>query len=222
MADAAGGARHESVLLLHNVGKRQNFGTLLRSAQAFGVSEIAVAGSEKLRTFGNQGTASHCEIKPFGKLEDAVQHYRARGFRVCGVEITDTAVPVETHPFEGSTVFMVGNEGTGMTEKQLAACDGFVYIPQFSGATASLNVATAGAIVLHHFATWAGFTPQPREGQKFVTEEPRGKLEVFENPTEAEAALVAEKRAARARKRQAAEADIPAEEDAEGAAEDAA
>ena len=38
-----------------------------------------------------------------------------------------------------------------------------------------------------------------------MTTEPRGKLEVFENPTEAEASLIAEKRAARARKRQAAE-----------------
>ena len=64
---------------------------------------------------------------------------------------------------------MLGNEGVGMTEKQLQACDFFVYIPQFTGATASLNVAIAGSIVLHHFASWAGLIEQPRDGYKSRT-----------------------------------------------------
>lgn len=44
----------------------------------------------------------------------------------------------------GPTAFMFGNEGTGMTEKQLRLCDSLVYIPQFGYGTASLNVSNAG------------------------------------------------------------------------------
>ena len=62
---------------------------------------------------------------------------------LCGVEITEGAAGVHKHPFRGSTAFLMGNEGHGLTEAQLAACDHFVYIPQHSTATASLNVNAA-------------------------------------------------------------------------------
>ena len=46
-------------------------------------------------------------------------------------------------------------------------CDHFVYIPQYSDKTASLNVAIAGSIIFHHFALWAQFKESSREGEKF-------------------------------------------------------
>jgi tRNA G18 (ribose-2'-O)-methylase SpoU len=36
-------------------------------------------------------------------------------------------------------------------------CDFFVYIPQYTEKTASLNVSVAAGIIFHHFALWAGF-----------------------------------------------------------------
>lgn len=56
----------------------------------------------------------------------------------------------------GPTAFMLGNEGHGMTDRQMALCDRFVYISQYGAGTASLNVAVAASIVLHQFALWAG------------------------------------------------------------------
>ena len=63
---------------------------------------------------------------------------------------------------------MLGNEGQGLSEKQISLCDKFVYIPQYGSGTASLNVAVACSIVLHNFAIWAGYHEREREGQKFV------------------------------------------------------
>lgn len=59
-----------------------------------------------------------------------------------------------------------------MNERQLSLCDHFVYIPQFSKGTASLNVNVAASIVMHHFSTWAGYEEAPREEDraKFVVE----------------------------------------------------
>lgn len=157
----------------------------MRSACAFGVTEVLVVGAKKLALFGNQGTAGHAATSHFESLEVAKAELTARGARLCGVEIDDSAVPVHQCPFTGSTAFMLGNEGCGMTPAQRAACDFFVYIPQHSGATASLNVAVAGSIVLHHFALWASMPEQPR----------------FQQPTEAERQEMERKRAERTAKR---------------------
>jgi hypothetical protein len=62
-------------------------------------------------------------------------------------------------------------QGHGLSEKQVAACDAFVYVPQYGDGTASLNVTVATSIVLQHFAQWAGYQEHGREGQKFVVGE---------------------------------------------------
>lgn len=53
-------------------------------------------------------------------------------------------------------------------------CDRFVYIPQYGAGTASLNVAVAASIVLHHYAVWAGHPERSRQGYKYdVAERPQ-------------------------------------------------
>ncbi len=152
-------------LLLHNVGKKQNFGQLIRSAMAFGVAEVGVVGAKKLQDlslFGNQGTSGHVNFKFFDALDEAVAYFKGKqehknenengGVDICGIEISADSRPVcavekranldngdgtasVKYAFRRSTVFMLGNEGTGLSEKQLAVCDYLTYIPQYSGAT---------------------------------------------------------------------------------------
>jgi tRNA C32,U32 (ribose-2'-O)-methylase TrmJ len=155
---------HTSILVLHNVSKKRNFGELIRTAAAMGVAEIVVVGAQKLQSFGAQGTTSHMRFSHFRSLGDAVEYMKVtRGMSIAGVEIASGAQPVQTHPFVGSTAFMMGNEGQGLTAAQMEACDQLVYIPQHSAATASMNVNAACAVVLHHFATWAAFPEHTRD-----------------------------------------------------------
>ena len=93
-------------------------------------------------------------------------YLKQQGVTLCGIEIVPEAQSITTHPFRGSTCFMAGNEGEGLTELQKSLCDHFVYIPQYGNGTASLNVSTATAIVLHHFSWWAGYTEQKRENNR--------------------------------------------------------
>ena len=123
-----------SILVLHNVAKKKNFGDLIRSAAAMGVEEIIVVGAKNLATHGAQGCASHVKFSHFLNFK--------------------TACPY--------------NEGQGLTPQQIEACEQFVYIPQHSDATASLNVNAACAVVLHHFAMWAALPEAPREGYKYL------------------------------------------------------
>lgn len=54
-----------------------------------------------------------------------------------------------------------------MSASELAACQTLVYIPQHGPGTASLNVAVAASVVLHHFATWAAYPERSRTHAKF-------------------------------------------------------
>lgn len=190
-------------MLVYNIGKKKNFGDILRSAAAFGVKEVFIVGAKKLSLFGNQGTQRFCKFRHFDTLSEAKAELQSKGIKLIGIEITDAAVPIQSHPFSGPTCFMSGNEGTGMNELQLEACDSFVYIPQYSGATASLNVATATGIVFHHFALWADKPQQAREGFKFVVDAPPSHL----NPSEEMLREAEEKREARRRKREELQVD---------------
>lgn len=228
------GAPIRSYLLLCNIGKKQNFGQLVRSAVAFGVAEIGVVGCKKIRDlqlFGDQGTSAHAKFRFFDTIASAKAWYVEHGVDVCGIEISNdsrvlarvepiysgenlgrededassTNIPptFRLHqPFRRSTAFLLGNEGTGMSEKQLEICDLLTYIPQHSAGTASLNVLVAGSIVLAQFALVANFSESHREGGKFLVAQPRKGLAAFENPTEEEADEVERKREERRLKRQ--------------------
>jgi len=70
---------------------------------------------------------------------------------VIGIEISPHSVSLEDLPFMASIAFMPGNEGTGLSKQQQGMCDGYVYIPQYGSATASLNVHIASTVVLHKY-----------------------------------------------------------------------
>ena len=155
--------------MLHNVAKKKNFGELIRTAAALGVDEIVVVGAQKLSSFGAHGTVGYVKFSHFDRMNDAVSYlHDVCSARICGVEITPDSKPVQAHPFGGNTAFLMGNEGQGLTPSQIGICDQFVYIPQHSNATASLNVNAACAVVLHQFAMWAAYPEASRDGFKYV------------------------------------------------------
>ncbi|KAK4773186.1 hypothetical protein SAY87_028205 [Trapa incisa] len=141
----------ESYVVVHNIAKRHNVGTLTRSATAFGVSELILVGRRDFNSFGSHGSTSHLRFRHFHSLIEARSFLKEKDCDICGVEITDGAVAVNEHPFKRSTAFLLGNEGTGLSAKECEICDFFVYIPHYGGGTASLNVTIAASIVLHHF-----------------------------------------------------------------------
>lgn len=157
--------------MVHNIAKRHNVGTLARSATAFGVSEMILVGRRDFNAFGSHGSTSHVNFRHFHSLSDARVFLKSKDCDICGVEITDNAVDVTQHPFKKSTAFLLGNEGMGLSAKECEICDFFVYIPQYGGGTASLNVTVAASIVLHHFGVWAGFSERTRDGNKYVVAE---------------------------------------------------
>lgn len=167
-------------LLLHNVTKPKNFGMLLRSAAAFNCDKIFVISKSEEQTkksklfaqfklgFGDKGTALKLDYEVFTSIDQAKQFFVANGILVVGVEITENSLSVSKSPFHGNTVFVLGNEGEGLIPAIKKICDYFIYIPQYTNKTASLNVANAGSIIFHRFADWAKYDESPIFGEKFV------------------------------------------------------
>jgi tRNA G18 (ribose-2'-O)-methylase SpoU len=54
-------------MLMFNIQKQKNFGTIIRSAAAFGIDEVFLVGTnhKKMTTFGSQGTANKTNYRIF-------------------------------------------------------------------------------------------------------------------------------------------------------------
>lgn len=160
----------ECRVIIYNVAKKQNIGTIIRSAVAFGASQIGVIGARKVGTFGNQNTTRYIPVVVYEDLKACVESLREENFNIYGVEILAESKDVATFDFKGNSAFFMGNEGSGLSQNVIDVCDGFVYIPQYGHGTASLNVSTACAMILNHFARWANYTETGFEGQKFIVD----------------------------------------------------
>ena len=172
-------------LIITNISKRQNIKSLLQLAVAYGIQTIFVVGQRAFNfdlidsivqeddgtttktttidippTIQDHIRNNKLKILKFDKLEECITHIKSiqtspTQIQVLGVEIDKSSINLETEPFIGSTAFMMGNEGSGMTEKQMSVCDGFIRISQYGGGTASLNVSVAAGLVLHRFYHWS-------------------------------------------------------------------
>jgi len=90
-------------------------------------------------------------VQHFEKWKQFVEYVQSQRILLIGVEIHVDAKFID-HYFEVSLhhdlAFLMGNEGQGLSDKQMTVCDGFVRIPQYGNGTASLNVNVAASIIL--------------------------------------------------------------------------
>ncbi|ETW04069.1 hypothetical protein H310_04446 [Aphanomyces invadans] len=145
-------------LIINNIQKRKNIRDMLLSAAAFGVVEVLVVG-QKLLSFDQAMNIEDVlpnfqfpfRITRFATLGECRAHLVAvePTVTILGIEILHNAKSVnDPDVFAGPTAVMAGNEGSGLSDAQLAICDRFVYIPQYGGGTASLNVTVATRLAI--------------------------------------------------------------------------
>lgn len=132
-----------------------NFGSLIRSAEAFGASGVlATPGTvgpwndKALRASVGSVFRTPVVSSTLGDLASL----RERGVRfvaAVGEGIgTDEIAEIGEADFTGSTALLIGNEGAGLSRELLELADVRVTIP-CSGLVESLNAAVAGSILLY-------------------------------------------------------------------------
>ena len=143
-------------LVLDSLEDPQNFGTLLRSAEAAGVHGVVFptkrqAPLSPAAVKASAGAVEHLHLAPVDDLAGALADLHARGLRIVGAD-ADAPLSVREADLRGPLAIVVGSEGQGLGPAVRRRCDLLVRIPM-RGAVGSLNASVAGSILLYEAAT---------------------------------------------------------------------
>jgi 23S rRNA (guanosine2251-2'-O)-methyltransferase len=155
LARAAGAGHDPLILVLENLQDPTNFGTLLRSAEAAGVDGVvfparAAAPLSAAAVKASAGASEHLLLARVDSLGQSLRDLQAAGLRLVAAEQEAPATAWETD-LRGALGIVVGSEGEGVSGATRRRMDLLVRFPM-SGHVASLNAATAGALLLFEVA----------------------------------------------------------------------
>jgi TrmH family RNA methyltransferase len=148
----------EPILALDHISDPGNLGTIVRTADWFGIRHI-VCSPDCVEFYNpkviqaTMGSFTHvhlhkCPLVPF--LQEAVQRRRVLGTFLNGQ-------PVNECTFQGNDIVIIGNESNGISTEVAAAVTHRITIPSAAKGcetAESLNAAVAAAVVMYR---WRGF-----------------------------------------------------------------
>ena len=139
------------ILVLAALQDPGNLGTILRSAEAFGASGIvALPGTvSPWNAKAVRASAGSVFRMPFisTTAEECFTSLRQAGVRFLTTTVR-AAQPLDICELTGAVAFLIGNEGSGVSENLAAHADEAITIP-CPGAVESLNAAVAASVLLY-------------------------------------------------------------------------
>ncbi len=157
-ADAA--LRHDFTALLEDVRSLWNVGSIFRSADGAGFSQLYLCGitgspprKEILKT--SLGAEDHVYWQCHPSALDVLCDLKQRGVKLVGLEVTEDSIllsaAVEERLLAPPLCLIVGNEVRGLSAETRAVCDLVCHLPM-RGVKESLNVAVAFGIAAYMLA----------------------------------------------------------------------
>ena len=141
------------MLLLDSLNDPQNFGTLIRTAEAVGVHGIIIPLAHTVEVtpavVNASSGASEYVLITQSNLAQAIDALKAENVWVVGLDQDGETVGVKTQRhLTGATALVVGSEGEGIRQLTRAKCDIVLKLPM-RGQVESLNAAVAGSVALY-------------------------------------------------------------------------
>jgi len=148
-------SKNPALALLGEIQDPHNVGAIIRSAAAFGISGVLIPKDRQAPITGavvkaSAGMAFRVPLVQIGNVNQAVRELKDKKFWVYGLS-GEGANTVGKELFTEASVFVVGNEATGIREKTAELCDVMLKIPMHPR-TESLNAAVSAAIVLQEWS----------------------------------------------------------------------
>ena len=138
-------------LILDDLQDPGNVGTLLRTAEAVGVDAVFMCGCCDLYNpkviRSAMGTVFRMRIIHTKSFSEVIKLLKGNSITVFASVIDENAESIINADFGGKSAMVLGNEGSGLSQNDVMLCDKKVTI-SMRGNTNSLNVASAGAILL--------------------------------------------------------------------------
>jgi tRNA G18 (ribose-2'-O)-methylase SpoU len=139
------------VLVLDHVTNSYNLGAFIRLADAFAIEKIIACGeltiSDKKLKKASRNEAKWVKVEYSDSTTDSLQQLLDQKYTIYSVELCHGSVDYSDVNYETPCVLVFGNERKGVSEAALKLSHQHIHIPM-SGMGNSLNVSTAGAIVL--------------------------------------------------------------------------
>lgn len=127
-----------------------NLSRLVRLCGCAGVTRIVTTGSDRVDARITRDASSHVQIEKRRSLIPAIQRLRRDGFRIVALEQTDESASLYAYTFPHDTALLIGHEGRGISDAELAVVDDCVEIPVY-GMPHSYNVVTATTMAVYEF-----------------------------------------------------------------------
>lgn len=159
-------------VILADIRSIHNVGSILRSADGFGVAHVYYGGytpypiqpndprlpheSRKL-TEQIHKTALGAEKLPasvHANAIDAIKAAQADGYQIAALEQHPSHISLPAFSPQSDTALLLGNELTGIPDEQISLADVILEIPMF-GQKESYNVSVAAGIALYQLRTGA-------------------------------------------------------------------
>lgn len=143
------------IVLLDELHDPHNVGAIIRSAVAFGASAILLPKHNQSPITGvviktSVGMVFRIPVVLIGNVNQTMRDLKDKGYWSYGLSM-DGDTTLSKAEFDTPTLFIVGNESTGIREKTLELCDIKLSIPMNPDCE-SLNAATAASIVLYEWS----------------------------------------------------------------------
>jgi 23S rRNA (guanosine2251-2'-O)-methyltransferase len=141
----------ELIVALDQVQDPRNLGAVCRSAELAGVAGVVIPERRAAEVTAatckaSAGAVEHLSIARVRNLADWLEEAKAAGFWIWGADAGADSPPWDAD-LSGSTVLVLGGEGSGIRPRVASACDGLVALPQ-RGKIDSLNVSAAATALL--------------------------------------------------------------------------
>jgi len=146
--------KNRHILILDHLQDPGNLGTIIRSAAAMGFTGILAVGCADLynaKTLrASMGAVFRCDIVQSVSPEEEIGLLRKEGRRVLAAALGTVSYTLGDINLLDTDCVVIGNEGHGISDALMNACDASLKIPMTDGSE-SLNAAAAAAIIMWEY-----------------------------------------------------------------------
>ncbi|MEA4812482.1 MAG: 23S rRNA (guanosine(2251)-2'-O)-methyltransferase RlmB [Anaerolineaceae bacterium] len=140
-------------VLLDLIQDPQNLGSLLRSAEVFGVHGVVIPSANAAQinqtvVHASSGATEHLHIAQYNLAQAIERLKKLPDTWVYGLDGNPKSKFPASLNLNGGVVLVVGNEGAGLRDLVRKNCDELMKLPMY-GKVDSLNAAAAGSIALY-------------------------------------------------------------------------
>lgn len=144
--------KNSRFIVLENLQDPSNMGAVFRSAEAFGVDGVILAGNccdiyAPKTVRAGMGAVFRLPVFLFNSGEEAAALLKKAGITTFAAVVNREAVLLGDANLGSGCAVFIGNEGNGLTVPCIAACDCCLTIPM-QGRAESLNAAVAASILI--------------------------------------------------------------------------